>query len=79
MRRDDLNCLCNDDGGRHLISKYIPRGVYKYFVAVNLEDTSEAPIFLGCDPKKTKENLRRYLTEKEQAQVCAKKIKAMNQ
>lgn len=77
--RDDLNCLCNDDGGRHLISKYIPRGVYKYFVAVNLEDTSEAPIFLGCDPKKTKENLRRYLTEKEQAQVCAKKIKAMSQ
>lgn len=78
---DNLNCSCNDDSGKHPITEYVSKGVYKYFVAVNLKDESEDPIFLGCDDRKTaKDNLKRYLTEKVEKKILAKKVKpAMNQ
>lgn len=77
QERDNLDCFCNDDSGKHSITKYVPKGVYKYFVAVNLEDESEDPIFLGCDDRKTAEdNLKRYLTERIEKKILAK---AMNQ
>lgn len=73
----------DDDGKEYPIAEYLPTGVYTFFVAANLKDESEAPLFLGTGTKEeAEENLKRHLEEEIKAQVCSKRFKhrlAMNQ
>lgn len=70
-KRTNLEDVYTDkEGNGYFITKYLPEGADAYFVAINLEQPEEMPIFLGCE--NVEDNLRRYLTEELEKSDCSK-------
>ncbi len=72
---DSLGATYTDEKGeKRPITDYLPEGVYEYYIAINLKDENAEPEFLGSGTMKDAErNLKRYLEEKIEAQVCTSK------
>lgn len=60
----------DDDGQKRSITDYIPDGTCEFYVAICCDDDSVAPLFLGSGTKEeARENLKRYLREKNPTHV----------